>query len=365
MPYSSRKPSKVEAIIDRLAGEGKAEPLSLEEIRSRLKGAGKEKLTADAVFQGGGVKGIAFCGAVGVCEAMGYEWNRIAGTSAGAISACLLAAGYTSAELTDIITNRLDFRDFMDEDRLSRSLPGKVIAALFKKGIYRGDFFETWIAGLLADRGLRTFGDVKDSRGEYRLKLICSDLTRREMIVLPDELGKYGIDPDRYPVAKAARMSMSIPYFFRPVTLKSTFPGRAYGKSYIVDGGLLSNFPVWLFDSETAPRWPTFGFRLCGEKEGQPSPSRWPHQYALSLVSTMMEAHDREYIEEADFRRTVPIPSMGIRTTQFDLSDEDKNMLLRSGQEAAVRFFESWSFRSHVRDRRNSLRETVAADRSR
>ena len=107
---------------------------------------------------------------------------------------------------------------------------------------------------------------------DWHLKLIAVDVTRRDLLVLPDDLGRYlapgtssPIDPDGFRIARAARMSMSIPYFFEPVELEH----RDGGHSAIIDGGTLSNFPVWLFDVDPAkvgrpPARPTFGFTLTG-----------------------------------------------------------------------------------------------------
>ncbi len=67
----------------------------------------------DGVFEGGGVKGIGLVGAVSVIEAAGYEFVNLAGTSAGAIVATLLAAGYSAAELKQTI-NGIDFNTFED-----------------------------------------------------------------------------------------------------------------------------------------------------------------------------------------------------------------------------------------------------------
>ena len=57
------------------------------------------RLYADAVFEGGGVKGIGLVGAVAVAEEKGYRWMNLAGTSAGAIVDTLIAAGYTAEEM--------------------------------------------------------------------------------------------------------------------------------------------------------------------------------------------------------------------------------------------------------------------------
>ncbi|MCK4622540.1 MAG: patatin-like phospholipase family protein [Desulfuromonadales bacterium] len=310
---------------------------------------------ADAVFEGGGVKGIALAGALKVAEHLGVRWQKVAGTSAGAITACLLAAGYNADELITILTEKMDFNKFMDKDLIDMiPLIGKIASAVFEKGIYEGDYFENWLEELLAAKGKRTFADVKDENGDYRLKMIASDVTRREMLVLPDDLKDYGLDPDRFSIARAARLSMSIPYFFEPMPLFFNESGGKQRKAYIVDGGLLSNFPVWLFDVKSGtPQWPTYGFKLVEPDSDKPSPSKWPHEYIFSLINTMMEAHDKAYIDKTNWKRTIGIPTMGIQTTQFDLTKEDKDLLLRAGQEAAIKFFtQKWDFEEHKKDRR-------------
>src|SRR5207344_1582866 len=92
----------------------------------------------------------------------------------------------------------------------------------------------------------------------------------------------------------------------------------------IVDGGVLSNFPVWIFDSKGEPPWPTFGLMLV-EPDPKADPGR--HQptapdddvitYLKDLASTMMGAHDRMYLQNDTFVRTIPIPTLGVGTTEF------------------------------------------------
>jgi len=360
-PKLAPKLSSVAQTLNQLKSTGSLSVLSDNELGARLQGI-SVPAKADAVFEGGGVKGIALTGAIMVAESLGVQWQRVAGTSAGAITACLLAAGFTGKELVPVLTREMDFNEFMDEGLLDKiPLFGKLASAIFEKGIYEGDYFEDWMTRKLAEKNVHTFADVMDENGESRLKLIASDVTRREMIVLPDDLPRYGLNPAEFSVARAARMSMSIPYFFEPVELSVKTPymvgekkKRARRKCFVVDGGLLSNYPLWLFDTDghVEPRWPTYGFKLLEPDSDKPSPSKWPHQFIMSLVATMLDAHDKAYIDRANFDRTIGIPTMGIQTTQFDLSDEDKVLLLRAGQEAAVQFFKGWDFAAHNREYR-------------
>ncbi len=311
---------------------------------------GNREKYVDLVFEGGGVKGIALVGAFSVLQERGYEPQNMAGASAGAIVAALIAAGYGAGELKEIIAE-LDYDRFKDEAIEDRFPMGKTLSILKDLGIYEGKAFEEWMRGLLETRGVRTFGDLVrredvDLKYRYKLQVIASDVTERRLLVLPRDAPKLGIeDPDDIDVAQAVRMSMSIPIFFEPVRFTNRLTDEEH---LIVDGGMLSNFPVWLFDAEE-PQWPTIGMKLVqspetpiGEELAEPVPRAGVKQvigYLRSLVDTMMAAHDRLYVEQHDFdRRTIGIDTLGVGTTEFDLSPERALALYESGRTAAKEF---------------------------
>lgn len=306
----------------------------------------------DAVFEGGGVKGIGLVGAIAVTEEMGYEFVNVAGTSAGAIVAALVAAGYRASGLQDIMKD-LDYSEFKDEGLLDKvPIVGKVLSLGLEKGIYEGRYIEHWIREKLAVKGKHTFRDLiideyEDSpRYRYKLQVIATDISRGQLLVLPQDIKDYGLDPDDFEIARAIRMSMSIPYFFEPVTLKHRETGEV---SYIVDGGVLSNFPIYLFDDGSPdPPWPTLGYLLAEDADvvGATVSHKiiGPLTLFAALFSTMMEAHDRMYIKNGAYARTVMIPTMGVKTTEFDLSPERADLLYQSGANAAREFFEAWNF---------------------
>jgi NTE family protein len=310
-----------------------------------------EKRKVDAVFEGGGVKGIGLVGAITVTEEQGYQFENVAGTSAGAIVASLVAAGYTAGEMKAIL-DTLDYTRFKDPGAMERiPLIGPILSVGLDKGIYEGRFFEGWLRDLLAAKNVRTFGDLvieeykDDPRYRYKLQVIAADCTRGRMLVLPRDIQAYGINPDALGVAYAVRMSMSIPFFFEPVVLQNVSTGRS---SYIVDGGVLSNYPVWLFDDGTAdPPWPTLGYKLVEPSEGMPRIIRGPISLFTALFATMMEAHDARYIADRNFARTVPIPTVGVQTTEFDISEEKSQALFQSGRAAAQDFFGRWDFEQY------------------
>jgi NTE family protein len=316
----------------------------------------------DLVLEGGGMKGIGLVGALEVLTERGYEFENVAGTSAGAIAATLLAAGYTPGELRGILEG-LDFKQFEDEtweDRIPGA--GPLLSILREEGLYKGDRFVEWMRELLDAKGKHRFGDLvhpdheDDPRYRYRVQVIASDITGRAMLRLPRDATLFGTDPDELDIALAVRMSMSIPLFFKPVILRASNGDE----HLIVDGGVLSNFPIWLFDTPGVPPWPTFGLLLV-EPDPQSSVAERLEplhhatgvkgliDYAKSIVLTMMEAHDRMYVETANYARTISIPTLGVRTTEFDLTAERAEALRQSGRAAATRFLDTqWDFGDYV-----------------
>ena len=248
----------------------------------------------------------------------------------------------------------MHFREFKDEawdDRIP--LIGRELSILRDFGVYEGRRFLRWMAERLERKGKRTFGDLEptgtdDPRRRSRLQLIASDITTHELLVLPRDAAKLGSTPEQLGIAYAVRMSMSIPIFFEPVNHSNDATGEEH---LIVDGGMLSNFPVWLFDADhRPPRFPTFGLLLvepsaratvADRLSGSPGAVSRQHsiiEYLKAMAQTLMEAHDRMHIEEADYARTIPIPTLGVRTTDFDISRERSLELYESGRTAAQRF---------------------------
>ncbi|MCX7951732.1 MAG: patatin-like phospholipase family protein [Clostridiales bacterium] len=296
----------------------------------------------DGVFEGGGVKGVAFIGAIKCLEDNGYKFKKVAGTSAGAIIAALVSAGYTADEIKQIFF-RQDFSLFQDKD-IVQSIPvvGGILGLLSSKALYAGDYFEQWIENLLKIKGKTKFKDLLDGN-EFKLKIIASDITRKDLLILPDDLSNYGIDPLDFDIAKAVRMSMSIPLYFKPVELI-----HKNGISYVVDGGILSNFPVWIFDVEGIPRWPTFGFKLQEPSPRKDIKNTRLKEYIMDIVNTMLEENEMRYIKNKDFVRTILIPTLGVNTTDFNITRSIKEKLYYSGYDAAKQFISQWDFKEYI-----------------
>jgi NTE family protein len=371
---------------------------------------------ADGVFRGGGVKGLGLAGALqGFAEHPEKpvtKWVNVAGASAGAILACYLACGHDAAEMAELMkkTRFADFQDFPP--------PGKVVGGgrnLFRRhGLARGEAFRLWFGEQLEHK---TFAATKRDDGGYHLKLIAVDVTNKALLVLPDDLPRYRrpgeagpINPDQFEIADAARMSMSIPYFFEPFQLvrdrvlvedpgdadglAANVPAdridvatqndkiRAAGRreasfreltdrelkqqlSVIIDGGTLSNFPVWLFDVD-APgqqlRRPTFGFTLSGGKGVGGGVNKvvtrmpWALRFGVDIFHTSQEAWDARFVSHSTRVRTITVDAGDVGTTDFNLPLSAQNMLIENGRSAATRFLDTFD----LADYENTYHRTFA-----
>jgi NTE family protein len=312
---------------------------------------------SDGVFEGGGVLGIAFLGAARCCSDLGIRWKGLAGTSAGAITASLLASELKIDRLEQILGG-LDFNQFLSKKTSilvrngdpSDDLDDPVfmvgnLKLIGQLGEYSTEPFRAWLDGALGEGRLATFGDVGRLDPERELKVVVSDISHGEMKVLPEDAPG---DPKRFSVAEAVRLSMSIPFFFVPGSLDG---------AVIVDGGILSNFPLWIYDEKdprTPPAWPTFGFRLVDRKEQQVPEVKSVTDILGAMFRTMMYAGDRHYLSERNQGRVIDIDitEAGVKVTQFNLTDDHKDGLYRIGYESTRDFFlNHWDWKEHLRVR--------------
>jgi NTE family protein len=304
----------------------------------------------DLVCEGGGVRGIGLVGAVDALSAAGYRFPRVAGTSAGAIVASLVAALQAAGEpLTRLaeIMRTIDYRKFLDRNLIGRlPLIGGGLSLLVSDGVYRGAYLEELLTGLLSDLGVHTFGDLRTGEEPeqfaWSLVVTASDLSRRRLVRIPWDLDSYGIDPDDFSVARAVHASSAIPYVFEPV--------RVGGASW-VDGGLLSSFPVELFDrSDGDPRWPTFGIRLSARPGIPPThPVRGPVSLGIAAIETLVSNQDNAYIDDScTVRRTIFVPADEVSPIAFDITAAQREALYQRGLQAGQKFLETWNYADYL-----------------
>lgn len=324
-------------------------------------------LRADLVLEGGGVKGIGLVGAVATMARLGYTFPRVAGTSAGAVVGAFVAAlqraGEPLGRLQDVARS-LDYRRLRDRGVIGRAAGplARVVdgfSLAFDGGVFEGDYLTAWVRGALADLGVRTFGDLRQddpqsslpAENRYALVVVASDVSRRRMVRLPWDYARYGLDADEQEVADAVRASASIPFFFEPVTLRARDESGAL--STLVDGSVLSNFPVALFDRTDGrpPRWPTFGVRLSMRPDGRAHTTevRGTVSLVLSLVETMLEACDAQHIDDPCVQaRSVFVDTSGISPVDFGITPDMQEQLLLAGHEAAGAFLDTWDWPGYL-----------------
>jgi NTE family protein len=323
---------------------------------------------ADLVLSGGGVKGIGLVGAVVALMDAGYSAQRVSGTSAGSIVGAVVAAAsmgdQLSPEEVKELALQLDYHKFTDPGPLER-LPvlGPSWAVLRGTGIYKGDYAHEWVRSQLKNLGVHTFGDlaIRDdslpAEQRYKLVVTVADVTTGQLVRLPwDYRRVYGLDPDEQSVADAVRASMAIPFFFRPVTLTDS-TGLT---STLVDGGILSNFPIDSLDRTDGrkPRWPSFGVTVLPNlPEGNDcvipalAPIRLlgPPHLLESVITTALVGRDQAYLNQPWVNaRTIRVDSTDVGFLDFDISDNEIEALYVQGYAAAEKFLSTWDWDAYL-----------------
>lgn len=361
----------------------------------------------DLVFEGGGAKGMVFVGACQEFFRRGHSFHRLIGTSAGAITATLLAAGYTPQEMLEALVEKgpdgnSAFAGFMgspppfSDEELRTSATQRLLDAVdftfvpnvvekklhqvLLKGLSRSDRFRHmlalierggWFAADLFVSWLQTKLDKDSATGSKRnfstmtlaqffqatgveLSMVASDTTDGRMLVMNHRTAPA------CPLVWAVRMSMSIPLLWDEVVWQSgwgTYLGRNVAGHAIVDGGLLSNFPIELFIAD-APQVT----KLMGPKTGSPvlgmlideklevtkgllvrihiKPGELRTVQRLGrLVDTATGAHDKMVMDEYS-HLVAHLPAAGYGITEFDMTDQRRDALVHAGQEAMARYFD-------------------------
>lgn len=341
---------------------------------------GERRLRCDLVLEGCGVKGVGLVAAALVLDEAGYEFRRVAGTSAGAIAASVIAAtAQAGRSLTEALARfrTLDFAKFAPDGRvhaLIDKMAGRVgrialDAAILSErpGVYSGDYLAEWLEPVLSDLGVRTFADLALPEGfddevvlpateRYRLVVFASDLTRGRLARLPWDYPLYGHDPGEIAVVDAVRASMSIPLVFEPVrfaareavverphrgggTVATSYPA---GPVTWVDGALLAKYPVHTFDrlDGSAARWPTIGIKL--DQPSNSAPPAADRESALDIVvqcvRTMVNELEFSDAHELAAARTIFVDNAGLSATDFSFSDDERSRLFLNGVAAATDF---------------------------
>jgi NTE family protein len=316
---------------------------------------------ADLVLEGGGVKGLGLLGAVIRLMEHGYVFPRVAGTSAGSIAAAFLAAGVDAPGLAEVMS-RLDYSRVPDLAPPRIPIASEAVSLLAKGGAHPGQYAYNWIREELERLGVSTFADLRlEDAGVdanlaasrlYKLVVTTTDITRGRLLRLPWDYELFDRDPDRELVADAVRASMSIPLYFEPRKLRDERTGE---ESTLVDGGVLSNFPVEIFDRTDGrdPRWPTFGVKVIPALPGADAelfpalslPTLRPVRQLEQVLATAIVGHDQTYIERPCVRqRMIDVDTSSIGIIEFGADEKRRNAVVENGRAAAERFLSSWDW---------------------
>jgi len=324
-----------------------------------------ETKPVDLVLSGGGVKFIGLVGAVAGLMDSGYAAYRVSGVSAGSVVAVISAAASKGDQSDSARLKELALSVPLRKWRDAGPLPvlGSTWGLVRDTAMYRGDFAHDWIRGELKNLGVSTFGDLAldddqlPRERRYKVAVTVADLTAAQLVRLPwDYQRLYGLDPDDQSVADAVRASMAIPFFYPPVAVTNTCGLR----SCLVDGGVLSNFPIDSLDRTDGkpPRWPTFGITVMpklaeGIDQVFPAlrPLRFLKQSALmqSLFTTMMVGHDQAQLSLPWVRsRTIEVASTDVSVLDFGISRGRLEELYERGYAAAQGFLSNWDWPAYL-----------------
>jgi len=284
------------------------------------------------VFEGGGVKGLAYTKIPKVLKEFGilHNINKVAGSSVGSIIALLIALKYDSEEIIEIMKN-LNLAEFKDT---RPSYTWKMYNLVFKCGIYSGQLFENWIKEhiyYITGSYETTFKEL------YEYSEIELVITGTSLATKSTQFFSYKTTPDME-IWQACRISVAIPCFFTPVKIDNDL---------YVDGGLLYNYPIWIFDNPFSYEYNienldfqselTLGFKLVSSKSSDfvsSMPKILPIiTFFYMLIGTFLGFIDNSYMQQTYWDRTVGIDTSDIQTTEFNISDERKNLLIKNGYE--------------------------------
>jgi NTE family protein len=372
----------------------------------------------DLVLEGGGVLGIALLGFTYAVEQMGLRFFSVAGTSAGAISAVILAShGGVGSKKTEFALDKLvnkDLYDFVDGPPAVRSFikgffsgSGFLwLAILFLRirkrfftmfGLNPGDNFFHWVGEVLEYEGVSTTAALKarmtapetlfirESRLEGRdrnlqakLVVIATELTTETRVLFPEMAPMFWAEPDSVHPTNYVRASMSVPFFFDPLRIQLPedhddqlkqiwkgmvdYQGPLPRHGVFVDGGVVSNFPIDVFHvHDRVPRYPTFGVKLGDERNSRNAVNTLAG-FVTAMFDSARHVLDYQFLwRNPDYSHLISKIDTGpVNWLNFAISDEEKLFLFVNGVKAADAFLRKFDWMAYKKVRAQALGKTLA-----
>lgn len=320
-----------------------------------LYGYSQNQSWENLVFEGAGIRGIAYSGVLRQLEKSGTINNikRVGGTSAGAITALMISLGYNSEEMYEIISET-KFQKFNDGEFI---FFGGFSRLNGKYGWYKGNEFTKWLEKLIKNKTGNsdiTFKELQE-KGFKQLYVTATCMNKQKLIVFSFET---------YPQMKvkdAVRISMSIPLYFEAVFIDSI--GKVYKKhknvenlDVVVDGGIIGNYPIFIFDNMVmdsinhkirVPNPRTIGVRIDSDfqilrdsldKELAPIQINNISDYLGAFYIIILENLNRNQLIPEDWQRTISVSSVGITPKIKKLTKLQKEALIHSGEQHTLEF---------------------------
>lgn len=293
------------------------------------------------IFEGAGIRGIAYCGAIQEMEAKNMIGNieKVGGTSSGAIVALMLSLGYSGKDIESLIS-KTKFKKFNDGGFF---FVGGINRINKYFGWYKGKKLGKWLGKIIEEKTGNadiTFEELYQN-GFKGLYITGTSLTKQKPVIFSQETFP------KMKVRDAVRISSSIPLYFEPVFIDSAgtilyHPKQKQGLDVLVDGGIVENFPIHIFDKST-PDLTTIGFRLDHDSQIESDSVGRAlaamevgnlNEYFKAFYSIIIENLNRQRLTDIDWQRTVSISDGDVQPRVRKLLRYEINTLIENGKKA-------------------------------
>lgn len=321
------------------------------DIDDQLQAAKDKERYTNLVLSGGGSKGVAYCGALKMLEKKGIYYDskgkcrfkKFAGTSAGSITAALLAIGYSPKEITNMLMEMQTEDLFDDKWGVLRDAYNLVDDLGIAPGKFFLDFLGDLIESKTGDKDY-TFEDLYNDTGTS-LVVVGTSITQMKNIYF--YAGHEDAAYHNIPIRVAVRISMSVPFVFEPYDLNGEM---------FVDGGVMDNYPIHVFDGAypgdivaqlnvSDPNPKTLGLSIMTEKEAMAEISGYNEvpddlvSYGMTFINMLTAGHEAKSMRPSTIFRTIDIITPDYPLSKFKLSKQDKKALIQNGIDGVINYY--------------------------
>jgi predicted acylesterase/phospholipase RssA len=270
-------------------------------------------------LSGGGICAMAHVGAL--IELANHiplkaikEWM---GVSAGSLVAMCITIGFSLDELYDFCV-RFDFNHIKEVD----SVPGWILHF----GMDTGERLHRLIEACLHVKGLSsdfTFKECYEKFGRS-LRIVATDLNEASAKIFSPT------DTPDYKISNAVRASMTYPYYFQPFICPES-------GHYLVDGGVISNYPLFIIPKEEHRNTLSILIRISIKKIEELSELEIDKLITRPLFVALNE---KTNIETQLYNvKCIKIHLGELNVLEFSFGEETKSMIIQKGKEAVLDFF--------------------------